>query len=103
MILYADRECPDQTAQMRRLTWAFTVRIYPKACFRMARPIYLTEIELQYVGCANVHWTELRPGTGNRCVDEKEFYASEEYFSFKQSLFNPGEFNPKDQNQYLSR
>ena len=35
----ADCEGPDQTAQMRRLVWAFTIRICPKKHFRLARPI----------------------------------------------------------------
>ena len=39
MILLADSEGPDQTARMRRLIWAFAVRILPKVCFRMARAI----------------------------------------------------------------
>ena len=39
MILSADSESPDQTARMRRLIWAFAVRICPKTRFRMARPI----------------------------------------------------------------
>ena len=38
MILAADCECPDQTAPMHRLIWAFDVRICPKTRFRMARP-----------------------------------------------------------------
>ena len=37
MILLADYEGPDQTAQMRRLIWTFAVRIYPKTRFRMAQ------------------------------------------------------------------
>ena len=36
MILFADREGPDQTARMRRLIWAFVVRVCPKTCFHMA-------------------------------------------------------------------
>ena len=40
MIVLADREGHDQTARMRRLIWAFAVRIWPKAGFRMLRPIY---------------------------------------------------------------
>ena len=39
MILLADSEGPDQTARMRRLIWAFPVRLCPKARFRMARPM----------------------------------------------------------------
>ena len=35
----ADSEGPDQTARMRRLIWAFAVRICPKTRFRMARPV----------------------------------------------------------------
>ena len=38
MILFEDSEGSDQTAWMRRLTWAFAVRICPKNHFRMARP-----------------------------------------------------------------
>ena len=38
MILLADSEGSDQTARMRRLIWAFAVRIYPKTRFRMERP-----------------------------------------------------------------
>ena len=37
MILLADSEGPDQTARMRRLIWAFAVRICPKTRFRVAR------------------------------------------------------------------
>ena len=37
--LLANSEGPDKTARMRRLIWAFTVRIYLKTHFRMARPI----------------------------------------------------------------
>ena len=37
MILLADSEGPDQTARMRRLIWAFAVRLRPKTLFRMAR------------------------------------------------------------------
>ena len=40
MILLADSEGPDQSARMRRLIWAFAVRIYPKACVPMAHPKY---------------------------------------------------------------
>ena len=36
-ILLADSEGPDQTARMRRLIWAFAVRICTKTSFRMAR------------------------------------------------------------------
>ena len=39
MILLADSGGPDQTARMRRLIWAFAIRLCPKACFRMARPM----------------------------------------------------------------
>ena len=44
MILLSDSEGPDQTARMRRLIWAFAVRIYPKTRFRTARPKYLETI-----------------------------------------------------------
>ena len=37
MILFANKEGPDQLTQMRRLTWAFAVHIRPKTRFRMAR------------------------------------------------------------------
>ena len=40
LILLADSEDPDQTVRMRRLIWAFYVRICPKICFRMARLKY---------------------------------------------------------------
>ena len=40
MILSADSEDPDKTAQMRRLIWTFDVRTCPKTRFRMARPEY---------------------------------------------------------------
>ena len=36
MILLADSEGPDQTARMRSLIWAFTVRICPTTHFRIA-------------------------------------------------------------------
>ena len=39
MILFVDRESPDQTARMRRVIWAFAVRICPKTCLHMARLI----------------------------------------------------------------
>ena len=38
MILLANSEGPDQTARMRRLIWAFAVRVCPKTRFRMAMP-----------------------------------------------------------------
>ena len=38
MILLADSEGPDQTARMRRLIWAFAVRICQKTRLRMALP-----------------------------------------------------------------
>ena len=41
MIILTDSKGPDQTARMRRLIWAFTVRICPKTRFRMARLIYM--------------------------------------------------------------
>ena len=41
MILLADSEGPDQTAQKRRLIWAFAVHICSKKPFCMAQPIYL--------------------------------------------------------------
>ena len=44
MFLFADSEGPDQAARMRSLIWAFAVRICPKTCFRMGRPIYIYEI-----------------------------------------------------------
>ena len=37
--LFEDNQGPDQTAQMRRLIWVFSVRICLKTCFRMARLI----------------------------------------------------------------
>ena len=37
MILLADSEGLDQTAQMRRLIWAVDVHLYPKTRFRMMR------------------------------------------------------------------
>ena len=36
MILLEDNEGPDQTARMRRLIWAFVIRIYSQTRFRMA-------------------------------------------------------------------
>ena len=39
MILLADSEGPDQTAQMRSLIWAFAVRICPKDTFSQAQSI----------------------------------------------------------------
>ena len=39
-ILLADIEGPDQTVRMRRLSWAFAVRICLKTRFRIARPSY---------------------------------------------------------------
>ena len=42
MILLTDREGPDQTARMRRLIWAFAVRICLKTRFRIAGPIFIT-------------------------------------------------------------
>ena len=39
ILLLAYSEGPDQTAQMRRLIWAFAVRICPMTRFRMARLI----------------------------------------------------------------
>ena len=39
MILLADSGGPDQTARIRRLIWAFAVRICPKARLCMALPI----------------------------------------------------------------
>ena len=42
------------------------------------------------MGCLNIYWTETAPGTGNRCVDTKEFSATEEYFNFNQVLSEPG-------------
>ena len=42
MILLADSKGPDQTAQMRRLIWAFAGHpIGPKTGFRMARSIVM--------------------------------------------------------------
>ena len=40
MILLVDSEGPDQTVQMHRLIWAFSVRIYLKTCFYTAWHIY---------------------------------------------------------------
>ena len=40
MIRLADRKCPDQTARMRRLIWAFAVCFCPKTHFRIVRLIY---------------------------------------------------------------
>ena len=40
MILLADNEGPDQTAQMRRLIWAFAVRIFPRQVFAWREPYY---------------------------------------------------------------
>ena len=37
--LLSDIEDPDQTARIRRLIWAFAVRICPKTRFRITRPI----------------------------------------------------------------
>ena len=40
MILSAENEGPDQTAQMRKLIRAFAARIYPKTRYHTGRPIY---------------------------------------------------------------
>ena len=39
LIISVDNEGPDQTAQMHRLIWTFTVGICLKGCFRMSRLI----------------------------------------------------------------
>ena len=46
MILLADSEGPDQTAQLSSLIWAFAVRIHAKKRFRMARPISTTTLSV---------------------------------------------------------
>ena len=48
MILFADSEEPDWTARIRRLLWAFTVRIFPKTRFRRVRPIFEIYFRLGY-------------------------------------------------------
>ena len=46
MILAEDGECPDQTAQMRRLILAFDVRICPKTFF--SHGVAPTKVILSY-------------------------------------------------------
>ena len=43
MILLAYSECPDQIARMRRLIWAFAVRMCPKIFFFAWRVPYIVE------------------------------------------------------------
>ena len=57
MILLADSEGPDQTARMRRLLWAFAVRICPRTQFRKPRPnsyqvtvIEFAVLKVSYIG-----------------------------------------------------
>ena len=45
MILFADSEGLDQTAQMERLIWAFALRTNPTTRVLMARPIFLKKRE----------------------------------------------------------
>ena len=54
MILFAESECPDQTVRMRRLIWAFAVRICPNTCFPMARPMYM--YMYYWVVCYSQFW-----------------------------------------------
>ena len=42
--LYSNFEGPDQTASMRKLIWAFAVRIYPKKRVRMLQSKYVDDI-----------------------------------------------------------
>ena len=68
MIRLAVSEGSDQTARMRRLIWAFAVRICPKISFHKARPIYISEIlklsirtdELLYKECEYSDITEVQ-------------------------------------------
>ena len=55
MILLADSEGPDQTAWMRRLIWAFTVRICSKTRFRLMRAIFHTSAEWRAIIRFAVH------------------------------------------------
>ena len=45
MILFADSEGPDQTAQMHSLIWAFAVRIYPKTYSHGAAQIRVDPVQ----------------------------------------------------------
>ena len=49
IILLPDSEGPDQTAWMRRLIWAFAVRIFPKTRFRMAWPTLCSELVIKAI------------------------------------------------------
>ena len=49
MILLADSNGPDQTARMRRLIWAFALRIYPKTRVRMMRATYSFVAEEKHI------------------------------------------------------
>ena len=59
MIRLEDNEDPDQTARMRRLVWAFAVRICTKTRFRLARPIYLNESTKVVLGNTSKNENEL--------------------------------------------
>ena len=53
VIPYVDCEGPDQTARMRRLIWAFAVRIRPKTCLHTARPVLRGNRTYTYIKCFN--------------------------------------------------
>ena len=56
-MILLDSEGPDQTAQMHRLIWAFTVHICPKSCVHMMLPIYgVRPLSLESKPCEKGAW-----------------------------------------------
>ena len=55
MVLLADSEGPDQIAWMRRLIWAFAIRICSKTRFRMVRPIFIASPFHDFVSDAVIY------------------------------------------------
>ena len=79
IILFTDSEGPDQPARMRRLIWAFAVRIWSKTCFRIRRSTLLPEI------CTSVNYTEVYPDlrlqkrSYDKCEKRKPRWAANSY------------------------
>ena len=56
MILVADSKGPDQTVRMRRLIWAFAVRICPKTRLWYGAAYIKNDDLIEFVICLNDAW-----------------------------------------------
>ena len=74
MILLADSEDPDQTAQLRSLIWAFTVITCPNACFIYSAAHVISKFKYYHViwffDTINPLYTDIRYNDKNQQISK---------------------------------